>query len=168
MKDVMVSPEKVQEFLDKAEIQEILARYSICVDTGDADGFAALFTEDGVWEWEAVGLSFCGRKAIRQIAMAVSTHAKGAQHAISNPVIRVQGNKAKSICQLTCFLSRPEQIYTLMVGFYEDELVKVDDHWMISRRAARVENPEILGKGKIAEYFAPLGQAMSELMEAGS
>lgn len=159
----MVGPGKIQEIADKLEIQELLARYSICVDTGDADGFAAIFTEDGIWEWRAVGLSFCGRRAIGEIARAVSTHVKGAQHAISNPLIRIEGNKAKSICQLTCFLSRPEQIYSLMLGYYEDELVKVDDTWLISRRSVRVENPELLGQGKIGEYFAPLVEALREM-----
>jgi len=160
------SLEKIQEFMDKLEIREVLARYSICVDTGDADGFAAVFTEDAVWEWDAVGLRFQGRDTIRQIAVSVSEHAKGAQHAISNPVIRVHGDKASSVCQLTCFLSRPEKIYSLMLGIYEDELSKVDGHWQISRRSVRVENPELLGKGKIAEYFAPLAKAMNELMQS--
>ena len=162
----MISADKMQEIADKVAIQEVLARYSICVDTGDADGFAGLFTEDGVWEWKAVGLRLCGRQAIGDIARAVSTHAKGAQHAISNPVIAVEGNKAKSICQLTCFLSRPEQIYSLMLGYYEDEWLKVDDSWLISRRAVRVENPELLSHGKIAEYFAPLAEAMREMTQA--
>ena len=160
------SREKIQEFMDKAEIREVLARYSLCVDAGDADGFAAVFTEDAVWEWDAVGLRFQGRDTIRQIAVGVAEHAKGSQHAISNAVISVQGNKASSVCQLTCLLSRPEKIYNLMLGTYEDELRRIDDHWLISRRSVRVENPELLGTGKIAEYFAPLAKAMNELMNA--
>ena len=163
-----VSPEKIQEYIDKLEIQETIARYSICADTGDADGFASVFTEDGLWEWKAAGLHFCGRSQLRRVGEAVFTHAKGAQHAISNPVIRVNGNHAKSICQLTVSLSKPEQIYSLMLGYYEDELVKADDNWLISRRMVRVENLEILAQGKIAEYFAPVGVALAEIMQANN
>lgn len=160
-----MNSEKIQTYIDKVAIQEVLATYSICVDTGDADGFAAIFTEDGLWEWEAVQLSFCGRVALKKLAETVYTHAKGSQHAISNPVITVESDRAKSICQLTSFLSKPEQIYTLMLGYYEDELIKVNDRWQISHRSVRIENPEVLAQGKVAEYFAPLGTALTKLSQ---
>jgi ketosteroid isomerase-like protein len=35
---------------DKLAIQEVIARYSYTYDAQDAEGFAALFTEDAVWE----------------------------------------------------------------------------------------------------------------------
>jgi len=164
----MVKPEKLQEYIDKAEIKESLARYSICVDTGDTHGFAALFTEDGLWEWEAAGLQFCGHSQLRRVAEVVHSHAKGSQHAVSNPVVEIDGDNARSICQLTCFLSKPEKIYSLMIGYYEDEWVNVDGKWRISRRVVRVENPEILTQGKIAEYFQPLAEELTDFMQADS
>jgi len=35
---------------DKLAIQEVIAQYSYTYDAQDAEGFAALFTEDAVWE----------------------------------------------------------------------------------------------------------------------
>ncbi len=154
--------DRIQACVDKIEIREVLSRYSICADTGDAPGFAAVFTQDGVLEWEAVGLRFRGRPALRRVAEAVYKYAKGGQHAVGNSIIRVDGDRAHSICQLACFLSRPEQIYTLMLGFYEDDLVRDRDEWLISRRVVRIENPEVLAQGRIAEYFAPLAGALRE------
>ena len=162
-----MNTEIIQEYIDKQAIQEVLARYSICVDTGDTAGFAALFTEDALWEWEGADLLFCGRKSLKQIAEAVATHAIGGQHAISNTVItNIDGNQAQSICQLSCFLSKPEQIYSVMLGFYEDELTKVDEKWLISHRRVRIANPEILEQGKLGEYFAPLGVALAQIKMA--
>ena len=155
---------KMRACMDKVEIREVLSRYSICADTGNAEGFAAVFTQDGVWEWDAAGLRFRGRPALRRLAEAVHTHAKGAQHAVGNSVIRIDGDRAHSICQLSCFLSKPEQIYTLMVGFYEDDLVRVDDEWLITRRVVRIENLEVLSQGRIAEYFAPLAGALAQFV----
>ena len=40
---------------DKLAIQEVVAQYSYAYDTTDAEGFAALFTEDAVWELFAAG-----------------------------------------------------------------------------------------------------------------
>jgi ketosteroid isomerase-like protein len=40
---------------DKLAIQEVIAQYSHTYDAQDADGFAALFTEDAVWELVAAG-----------------------------------------------------------------------------------------------------------------
>ena len=35
---------------DKLAIQEVIAQYSYTYDAHDAEGFAAQFTEDAVWE----------------------------------------------------------------------------------------------------------------------
>ncbi len=40
---------------DRLAIQEVIAQYAYTYDAGDADGFAALFTEDAVWEMLASG-----------------------------------------------------------------------------------------------------------------
>jgi len=40
---------------DKLAIQEVIAQYSYTYDAQDAEGFAALFTEDAVWELFASG-----------------------------------------------------------------------------------------------------------------
>ncbi len=36
---------EIQKYLDKSAIKELLTRYAICVDTGDADGFAELLSQ---------------------------------------------------------------------------------------------------------------------------
>ena len=55
---------------DKLAIQEVIAQYSYTYDAQDAEGFAALFTEDAVWELYACGathpeMQLVSRAAIR-------------------------------------------------------------------------------------------------------
>ena len=55
---------------DKLAIQEVIAQYSYTYDAQDAEGFAALFTEDAVWERFAWGatrpeIRLTSRAAIR-------------------------------------------------------------------------------------------------------
>ena len=41
---------------DKLAIQQAIANYSYTFDSGDAEGWANIFTEDGVWEFFAGGV----------------------------------------------------------------------------------------------------------------
>ena len=51
---------------DRAAIGDLLARYCHNFDTGDADGVAGLFTEDGVFDPGVTGFGpFEGREIIR-------------------------------------------------------------------------------------------------------
>lgn len=160
-----MNAEQVRKLADKLEIQEALARYAISADTGDADGFASLFTEEATWIWEAIGLRLRGREQLRILGKAVYQHTRGAQHAVSNAVIDVSGDHARSICQVSVFLSKPEMIYTVLLGYYEDTFERVGSRWLIAERRVRAEHPEILGRGKIGEYFAPLLAALEGFID---
>ena len=47
-------------------IQNLYARYNWCSDTGDADGYAACFTEDGELSLPGIGLHRQGRENLRE------------------------------------------------------------------------------------------------------
>jgi len=148
--------QQVQELIDKAAIMEVLARYAIAVDSGDTEGFARLFTQDTVWEWPQTGLACTGRKALRDLATAIARHLPGGQHVMSNHVIDVDGSSASAVCELTCFVSRPQKIHTVLQGFYRDRLTKIDGRWYIARRMVEVINPEIITQGEIGELYRDL------------
>ena len=152
----------IQECISKMAVMETLARYSNCVDSGDAPGFAAVFTEDAVWQWEAIGLTYTGRNQLRTLAEGIARHLPGAQHMVSNPIVTIDGDHAHCVSQVITFLSRPENIYTVLQGFYEDTLRKVGDSWLIAHRRVRVANPEIISQGKIGEYYKPLVEFLSQ------
>src|SRR5919197_75301 len=60
---------------DKLAIQEVIARYSYTYDAQDAEGFAALFTEDAVWERYAWGATHPEMRLVSRAAI----HAWAAQ-----------------------------------------------------------------------------------------
>lgn len=141
----------MQECVDKMAIKELCARYSFAFDTGDADGYAALFAEDGTIELG--GRKMSGRAAIREFASASHERVPAPQHVQSNHVIEIAGDKARSKCELTAFLSRPDGVHTVCTGFYEDDLVRVDGHWLFSYRNVIVLNPESMSVGKVGEHM---------------
>ena len=152
---------KIRELLDKEAIKDVLARYAITVDSGDAEGFAELFTPDAVWEWPQVDLRYQGRGALHDLAAAIADNLPGGQHVMSNHVISVNGDSATVVCELTCFISRPQKIYTVLQGFYRDRLVKINGNWLICRRTVDVRNPELITHGEIGDLYSDLIAALN-------
>jgi hypothetical protein len=152
----------IRECLDKMAVREAFARYAITMDTGDAEAFAEVFTEDALWRWEteAFKVVFRGRGELRDMAALVARSCPGSQHLTGNHVVDVQGTKAHAVCELMVSLSRPEAIYPVMQGFYDADLVKIGEMWLISELRVRVENPEILLQGKIGEYWAGIRESL--------
>ena len=63
---------RLQALEDAEAIRNLKARYAaLCDDQYDADGIAALFTEDALWESPALG-RFEGREAIRGFFLGAS------------------------------------------------------------------------------------------------
>lgn len=147
---------ELREYMDKAAIKDVMARYSITVDSGDIHGFGDVFTEDAVWQWPALGLRYIGRAAMRDLAAAIAEHLPGGQHVTSNHVITLDGDHARAICELTCFISRPDKIHTVLQGFYRDHFKKEQNRWYIFRREVEVMNPEIITTGQIGQLYREL------------
>ena len=71
---------------DRCDIDELLVRYCHCVDHGDADGWAALFTADGVFEVSGV-MRLAGTERLRGMPGVVAEQGGGKwRHQITNIV----------------------------------------------------------------------------------
>lgn len=129
---------------DRAEIQELVARYVTALDTLDADAYANVFTEDAVYE--VTGTVYKGRDAIRKIvtdlqaararAEAQGTTSPSLYHVMSNSSIElIDGDEARhsSYAQTV----RADEGGRFIVGFmgrYDDVIVKRDGRWQILSR----------------------------------
>ena len=130
---------------DRAEIEDLMARYLFAMDYNDFETYADLFTEDGTLEY-ARG-KVIGREEIRESARrfkeAVASIYQDAdgnpavlRHVLCQSVIRVEGDRAwhtgfwfetandgprEGSGRLTPTLGT--------FGIYEDELVRVNGEW---------------------------------------
>ena len=140
---------------DRAEIEDLMARYLFAIDYNDWDSYVATFAEDGEIEF-ARGTSK-GRQAIRE---AVSSFAEGIgkfyhtedgkpallRHVILQSVIRVEGDRAwgRSLW-LEMANNGPQDTMKMgTYGVYEDEFEKTDGQWLISKR--RILNEFLKGR----------------------
>jgi hypothetical protein len=140
---------------DRAEIEDLMARYLFAMDYHDADAYAECFTEDGELDW-AMGVAK-GREAIR--AEALSFKAKIGEifkdsegrpaklrHAVCQKAIRIEGDRAWNTgfwWEMTN--GGPDgSMMTPSFGIYEDELVREGGHWLFRRR--KIYNEFLAGR----------------------
>jgi len=116
---------------DLEEIRKLLARYCFAVDERDADGWADLFTEDGVFNG-ILGEPLVGREALRQITSRVP---EGVHHLTMNEVIEVQGDSATARAYVLVTTGSPPIIAG--GGTYKDTLSRTADGWRFSHRIFR-------------------------------
>lgn len=144
---------RVQAIEDRLAIQDVVAgRYAMALDTADPDAYAALFTKDAFLS--VAGRPFHGREAIRKMMQQIKKgHDKydtrpatmvrwgPVRHVVTNPVIKITGNTATSDTYSTEIGSngrdpkgwgRPQSI--MNVCRYEDNLIKQDGKWLITKR----------------------------------
>ena len=148
---------------DRANIEDLQARYMFALDWQDAEAYAATFTEDGVLDW-AKGVAE-GRAAIAEEARGMRAHfakfeAADAptrparlRHFISNVTLAIDGDRATGRAYWFELNNdvRDRWPYVGGYGHYEDELRRVEGQWLFSRRkiyneilaarAASAENP---------------------------
>lgn len=87
---------RLQALEDAEAIRNLKARYAaLCDRQYDADGIAALFTEDAVWDSPGLG-RFEGREAIRNFFRGASKIFSFAIHYSLNGQIEVDGDTARA------------------------------------------------------------------------
>ena len=140
---------------DRAEIEDLMARYLFAIDYHDWDAYAATFALDGELEF-ASGTSR-GRAAIRaaieafagRIGQIYHTEDGGPaklRHVILQSVIRVEGDRAWNRALWLEMANHGPQDAMKMAsyGIYEDELARIDGQWLFTRR--RVLNEFLKGR----------------------
>lgn len=130
---------------DRAQIEDLMARYLFAIDYNDWDAYVGTFAPDGELEF-ASGTSK-GRPAIRAM---VAKFAEGIgrfyhtedgkpaklRHVILQSVIRVEGNRAwaRSLWLEMANHGPGDTMKMGTYGIYEDELRKTNGQWLFSKR----------------------------------
>ncbi len=132
--------------IDYERIRQLLGRYNMAIDLGDAEGWAATFTPDGVFLCTGVpdGSPFGGRhEGTAELIAYAKTHygaAKGrARHWNANLVIDGDGETATMRCYLLALTTGGGKL-SGTTGIYNDRLRKVDGHWRFVERHIAIDD----------------------------
>lgn len=164
---------------DRAEIEDLMARYLFAIDYFDWDAYVATFTEDG--ELEFASGTYRGREEIRE---AVACFSEGIgrfyhtadgepailRHVVLQSSIRVEGDRAwgRTLWVEMANHGPNDEMKMGTYGLYEDEFARVDGRWLIARRNVLNEfipnrnsgpdNPVGEMDAAAAEYRASMGE----------
>lgn len=135
----------LQQARDREQIEELLWRYARTLDSADADGYAAVYVEDG--EFTAGAQSMKGREALhrfvadlkksREERKARGENPGGTLHMTANHRIEFTGPDSATVHSywMTIFPATGETPVRLgAAGRAEDQLVRVDGKWLIRLR----------------------------------
>lgn len=140
----------VQYAKDRAEIEDLMARYLFAMDYNDCDTYAETFAEDGTLEY-AYG-TIEGRENIRESARGFKEAIAGMftdidgnpaklRHMLCHSTIRVEGDRAwHTGFWFECANDGPRhesgRLTPLLgtFGIYKDELVRVNGAWKFKYR----------------------------------
>ena len=163
---ILVSTASLADYAnDRAEIENLSARYMIAVDAGDIETVMATWAEDGVLDWVR-GVE-TGKAAIRKAmsgfgGAAASRSIPGdgtsrprMRHNILNHVIDVNGDSAKTVAYWVALTNNTPQkdVQVQYFGHYEDELVKRNGRWLFKKR--KVYNESLPNR---AMFYPGLGE----------
>jgi uncharacterized protein (TIGR02246 family) len=135
---------------EKESIRDLMSAYCFHVDDGEFDKFAALFTDDGVFEAGPLG-KLRGRGAIREfIAAQVPRQGEGParKHCTLNHIIRVNGAEAMADSYIVVLRESEQGIIASLAGRYEDVLVKEGGEWRFKVRKIHFDIAGDLGLKK--------------------
>lgn len=140
---------------DRAEIEDLMARYLFALDYNDLDSFIAMFTDDAEFEFARGRVS--GKAAILEtvkgfkeriasIYVDEDGHPAVLRHVLAHTAIRVEGDRAWTRAQwFEMANDGPGKSLKMgTFGIYEDKLRKVDGRWLFSER--RILNEFLPGR----------------------
>lgn len=147
---------------DRAQIEDLQARYMFALDFGDLDTYVSTFTEDGILD--IIGFKWQGRENIKKELGAMSTgmeedkpasedekklYPSTGRHNITNIVIKINGNRATGRAYwFHMGNDNPERKAVVdSYGHYEDEMEKVNGEWLFSKR--------VIYNEQMAEWIGP-------------
>jgi uncharacterized protein (TIGR02246 family) len=130
---------RVRALEDELAIHRQIVRYGFAVDRGDAEGAAALFTEDTVYDVDGP-LRMEGRDGVRAMVTGSRHQAMlpNCAHQIGPAVVEPDGDRARAVGYSRVYVRGPAGIGIYRVSANRWELVRRDDAWLVARRTTRL------------------------------
>jgi len=123
---------QLQRLEDLEAIKALKYQYcAYCDDNYNAEGIAALFVENAVWDGGDFGRRI-GREEIRRFFRGAPKVLSLAAHQVMNPIIKVDGDRATGEWKLLqpCTLEGPQGPRAMwLAANYHDEYVRTSQGW---------------------------------------
>lgn len=128
---------RLQQLVDKEEIQQLLLDYGRHLDDRDFAAYSALFAKDG--EWVGGFGSVTGPANIKTFMeknMGTQPNVAKNYHLLSNFVIAVNGDTATAWSRWAFVVPGERGATIAQAGRYDDTLVRENGRWRFKKRVA--------------------------------
>ena len=122
---------------DQLEIMQLLSKYYLANDNFDAETMAQLYTDDGALIVDGVE-RLRGRENVVPYILKRAEGTSRLRHWSSNVSIEGEGGRARMRSYMMAYRTDEWQGVPVIMGEYDDELVKVDGAWRFSVRRLTV------------------------------
>ncbi len=127
-----------REASDCIEITQTLMRYALAIDGKDYDQLGTVFTPDAEIDYAvARGTELRYPEMVEWLREALQIF-RVTQHVITNPVIELDGDRARSTTYLTATHEQVklngDSVLVVLGGIYRDRLRRTDAGWRIEKR----------------------------------
>ena len=134
----MTAPLSLQEMSDRFEIQDLLIRYALAIDTKDWALLDTCFVPDAYLDYSSTGGKKGSYPEVRRwLAEALAPFAV-TMHLIGNTSVRFEGERASARTYLWNPMGFGKSLEALdwfaVSAHYVDELVRTDAGWRIQKR----------------------------------
>lgn len=135
----MPAPEMtLREVSDRIQIQDLLTRYTVAIDTKDWALLDTCFTPDADVDYTTSGGTKGPYPEVRQWLEKALSVFPMTMHFISNTTVELRGDRAEARTYVINPMGFPKEdgsLHLFTVGaYYNDELVRTDEGWRIARR----------------------------------
>ena len=131
-------PKSLQELSDRLEIQDLLTRYTVAIDTKDWKLLDTCFTPDAHVDYTATGGTKGAYPEVRAWLEKALAPFPMTVHYISNTTVELDGDRARTRTYVLNPMGFPNpdgSLHMFTVGaYYNDELVRTPEGWRIARR----------------------------------
>ena len=128
----------LQQISDRIEIDDLLIRYTVAIDTKDWELLDTVFTPDAVVDYTTSGGIKGDYPEVRAWLAKALAAFEMTQHLISNSVVRVDGDAATARTMVFNPMGRDDGkggLELFYVGaWYDDKLVRTPEGWRIAER----------------------------------
>lgn len=131
---------RVRERDDRQDISDLLVRYATGIDRRDWALFRTVFTDDCELDYGEIG-AWTGVDAVTNFMEQVHAMAGHTLHRLSNQVITLDGDRATARTYVDALIMAGDNTSGVAgvagvngIGFYDDEVVRIQDGWRIARR----------------------------------
>ena len=120
---------------DMAEIQNLYAQYNLMLDSGDAEGWAATFVEDGRFG------NSQGRAALIEFAENFHESNPSSRHWNTNLHVTASTEGAAGTTYLMLYNAGVRPPSVIASGIYQDVLVRTPQGWRFQSRVVQIDRP---------------------------